>query len=194
VGASRLPAAFAGYESEVQDAIIVARGVFRGEVRLSVGVFEPSTIEDAEEIVASALGFLFGLLGVTDEALAGVCSVLAAETPAASILPADGRVERLLAKLRSVRWTRAMLGLFRAIAIQRAIPRLSIGPEKTGAIPIGAPDEAVIGQMTGPNGRRAGFVLPARSLPRPVLDAAERERIAQALAELLVRVAEARRQ
>ena len=38
-----LPAAFAGHEREVHDAVNVARGVFRGEIRLFEGIFEPAT-------------------------------------------------------------------------------------------------------------------------------------------------------
>ena len=43
-------------------------------------------------------------------------------------------LENLLVKLRQIRWTPPMLGIFHAIAMHRAVPRLSVGAESTGAI------------------------------------------------------------
>jgi hypothetical protein len=82
-----------------------------------------------------------------------------------------------------------MLALFRCVAVHRVAPRLTLGNPQTGEIWVSSPADAVLGWMRGSGGERAAFLLPAHVLPCPILDAAERERIAQALARLLLRPA-----
>jgi hypothetical protein len=97
--------------------------------------------------------------------------------------------QSLAAALRSIRWSPPMLALFRCIAVHRVAPRLTLGNPKTGEIWVSSPEDAALGWMRGSGGERAAFLLPAHVLPRPILEAEERERIAQALAKLLLRPA-----
>ncbi len=182
----RWPEPYVPHAAALNDALGVARGLFRGEILLPSGSFEPTSDADAEEIMAVTLGVLIGVCGVTDESLTLACAALARPEEEATL--GTALADSLLAQLRSVRWSPSMLALFRAVAVHRAVPKLVLS-DGSGAIPLSTANDALVGQMRGGNGQRAGFVVPAYVLPRPVLGAAERERIATALAEILLRSA-----
>jgi hypothetical protein len=168
----------------------VARGLFRGEIILSIGPVHPCSAEDAEEIAAVTLGSIAGACDVPDDAMGRICAAIAGhpdEPPrTVAMTPPE---ESLAAVLRTIRWSPPMLALFRCVAVRRVAPRLALSNTEAGESWLSSAEDAVLGQMRGPDGQRAALLLPAHVLPRPAFDAAERERIAQALAELLLRPA-----
>jgi hypothetical protein len=171
----------------LHDALRVARGLLAGHIQLALGRVEPCSNADAEEIVAVTFGFLAGLCDVSPEAIDELCAALAA--PAKAEAPegvATARGESLVVPLRRVTWSAPMLALFRSVAVCRAVPRLVLGAGEAGAIALSSENETAVALMHAPDGRRAAFVLPARALPRPVLNETQRERVAQALADLLL--------
>jgi hypothetical protein len=172
----------------LHDALSVARGLLCGDSELAPGRVEPWSDADAEEIVAVTFGFLAGLCDLPSEAMDELCAALAA--PAKAEAPegvAAARDKSLPVLLRPVTWSAPMLALFRSVALGRAVPRLVQAAGKAGAIALSSDHETAVGLMHVPDGRRAAFVLPARALPRPVLSETQRQRMAQALAYLLLR-------
>jgi hypothetical protein len=174
------------HRTALKDAVGVVRGLVRGEIRLVFGAFEPSSRIDAEEIVAVTLGMIFGLTGVSERMIESVASVLAGP-PDEECSGQTDPTRSLVACLRLVQWSPAMLALFRSIALHRVVARLAVSEQTTGAIRLASAAETAVGHMRGTEDRHAAFVLPARALPRPVLASPDRERIAMALADLLLR-------
>jgi hypothetical protein len=151
---------------------------------------QPCSAEDAEEIAAITLGSIAGACEVPDDAMGRICAAIERYKDEPPLVLAMSTPEQsLAAALRSIRWSPPMLALFRCVAVHRIAPRLTMGNPQTGEIWLSSPEDAVLGWMRGSDGQRAAFLLPAHVLPRPIFDAAERERIAQALAELLLRPA-----
>ncbi len=144
----------------------------------------------AEEIVAVTFGFLASLCDVSSEAIDELCAALAVPAKAeASDGVATARGESLVVLLRRVTWSSPMLALFRAVAVGHTVPRLVLGAGEAGeagAIALSSEDETAVALMHAPYGGRAAFVLPARALPRPRLSETQHERMAQALADLLL--------
>jgi hypothetical protein len=168
----------------------VARGLFRGEIRLTIGLVQPCSAEDAEEIAAITLGSIAGACDVPDDAMGRICAAIERHEDDPPLAVAMTTPEQSLAAvLRSIPWSPPMLALFRCVAVHRVAPRLTMGNPQTGEIWLSSPEDAVLGWMRGSGGERAAFLLPAHVLPRPILEAEERERIAQALAKLLLRPA-----
>ncbi len=186
----RGPKASAHLPEPIRCAWEVARGFFRGEIRLSIGLVQPCSAEDAEEIAAITLGSIAGACDIPDDAMGRICAEIERfeDDPPRAVAMATPE-QSLAAALRSIRWSPPMLALFRCVAVHRVAPRLTLGNPQTGEIWVSSPEDVVLGWMRGSGGERAAFLLPAHVLPRPILEAEERERIAQALAKLLLRPA-----